>query len=154
MEPSDWIRKYGTFDRELFVKNMQENPQQYIYELEQENKRLKCCNSYLESRMQESESKTKEVISLVKGVWPLMPRIGARKLYFMLESSLRELNVGRDKLFKVLKKNKMLVQPRRNYRITTDFHCRFRKHKNLVANMLLLTHPETGISLRRLHCQS
>lgn len=54
----NWIRKYGTFDRELFVKNMQEkSPRQRIYELEQENERLKRSNSYLESRIQESEDK-------------------------------------------------------------------------------------------------
>jgi len=54
----NWIRKYGTFDRELFVKDMQEqSPQQRIYELEQENERLKRSNTYLESRLNESEDK-------------------------------------------------------------------------------------------------
>ena len=54
----NWIRKYGTFDRELFVTDMTEkSPQQRIYELEQENERLKRCNSYLESRLQESDDK-------------------------------------------------------------------------------------------------
>lgn len=35
----------------------------------------------------------------------------------------------------------MLIQPKRNYRITTDSHHRSRKHKNLKADMII-THPE------------
>lgn len=54
----NWCRKYGTFDRELFVKDMlKKTPEQRIYELEQENKRLTRCNTYLESRLTESEDK-------------------------------------------------------------------------------------------------
>ena len=87
------------------------------------------------------QSKAKDVVSLVNEVRSLMPLIGTRKLYYMLEPSLRELNVGRDQLFRILKANNMLIQPKRNYRITTDSHHRFRKHKNLVADMVL-THPE------------
>lgn len=53
-----WVRKYGTFDREMFVKDiMEKTPQQRIYELEQENERLKRSNSYLEKRLAESEDK-------------------------------------------------------------------------------------------------
>lgn len=54
----NWCRKYGTFDRELFVNGMQKKtPEQRIYELEQENQRLTRCNTYLESRLTESEDK-------------------------------------------------------------------------------------------------
>ena len=86
-------------------------------------------------------SKSEDVLSLVKEVRSLMPRIGTRKLYYILEPSLRKLSVGRDKLFRILKANNMLIHPKRNYRITTDSHHRFRKHKNLVAAMEL-SHPE------------
>ena len=54
----NWCRKYGTFDRELFVNGMhKKTPEQRIYELEQENQRLTRCNTYLESRLTESEDK-------------------------------------------------------------------------------------------------
>jgi len=89
----------------------------------------------------EKRSKSQDVLSLVKEIRSLMPRIGTRKLYYMLEPSLRKLSVGRDKLFRILKANNMLIHPKRNYRITTDSHHRFRKHKNLVADMEL-SHPE------------
>jgi transposase InsO family protein len=70
-----------------------------------------------------------------------MPRIGFRKLYYLLYAQLQELKVGRDKFLSILKANHLLIKPKRNYRITTDSHHRFRKHKNLVAEMEL-THPE------------
>jgi len=89
----------------------------------------------------EKQSKADKVISLVQDVRSLMPRIGTRKLYHMLESSLCALHVGRDKLFMILKANQMLVTPKRSYRKTTDSHHRFRKHKNLI-DKLSLERPE------------
>ena len=70
-----------------------------------------------------------------------MPRIGVRKLHYLLQSDLKEIHVGRDKLFAVLKANNMLIKPKRNYRITTDSHHRFRKHKNLIKD-IAVDHPE------------
>ena len=70
-----------------------------------------------------------------------MPRIGTRKLYYLLQGSLQELGVGRDKLFSILKANHMLIKPKRSYHITTNSHHRFRKHKNLI-DQLGITRPE------------
>jgi len=64
-----------------------------------------------------------------------MPRIGARKLHYLLQADLKELYIGRDKLFTVLKANNLLIKPKRNYRITTNSHHRFRKHKNLIEDI-------------------
>jgi len=63
-----------------------------------------------------------------------MPKLGGRKLYHILKNELKALKVGRDKLFRILKANHMLIQPKRSYHITTDSHHRFRKHKNIVCN--------------------
>ncbi len=82
-----------------------------------------------------------QVVDLVKAVRVQMPRIGTRKLYYILQDSLRELGVGRDKLFSILKANHMQIIPKRSYHITTDSHHRFRKHKNIVAQ-LSIVHPE------------
>jgi transposase InsO family protein len=43
--------------------------------------------------------------------------------------------VGRDKLFRILKANHMLIKRKRSYHITTDSHHRFRKHKNIVSTL-------------------
>lgn len=70
-----------------------------------------------------------------------MPRIGTRKLYHLLHAPLTELRVGRDKLFRILRCNHLLVTPQRSYRKTTSSHHRFHKHKNLVEQ-LEVTRPE------------
>lgn len=64
-----------------------------------------------------------------------MPRLVVRKLYYKLQVDLSEPNIGRDKLFRILRANLMLIKPKRSYHITTDSHHRFRKHKNIVSNI-------------------
>jgi len=64
-----------------------------------------------------------------------MPKLGTRKLYYLLKDELSILNVGRDKLFRILRANHMLIKPKKSYQITTDSHHRFRKHKNLISTL-------------------
>ena len=87
------------------------------------------------------QERAKQVVDLVYGIRSTMPRLGTRKLYHLLHDSLRDLNVGRDKFFSILKANHLLIKPKRNYRITTNSHHRFRKHKNLIDG-LELNRPE------------
>lgn len=75
------------------------------------------------------------VLSLVSEVRISLPRLGTRKLYHLLKSSLKDVNVGRDKLFTILRANHLLIKPKRNYKITTDSKHHYRKHKNLVMDM-------------------
>lgn len=91
--------------------------------------------------MSRHQQRAVDVVELVMDIRKLMPRIGTRKLYYLLEGQLRELGVGRDKLFSILNANHLSIKPKRSYRITTNSHHRFRKHKNLVAQMQL-TRPE------------
>ena len=81
------------------------------------------------------QSIAKKVIDLVREIRMIMPRLGGKKLYFLLKDQLLLLQVGRDKLFRILRANHLLIEPRRRYHITTDSHHRFRKHKNLVSTM-------------------
>ncbi|WP_368666938.1 IS3 family transposase [Dysgonomonas sp. 511] len=85
--------------------------------------------------------KAKQVVAMVESIRRDMPRIGFRKLYYLLYAPLKKLKIGRDKFLSILKANHMLIKPKRNYRITTDSHHRFRKHKNLIVDMPL-KHPE------------
>jgi putative transposase len=64
-----------------------------------------------------------------------MPRLGARKLYNILYDQLEIIKVGRDKFFRILSANHLLVKPTRSYRKTTNTHHRFKKHKDLVSNL-------------------
>lgn len=70
-----------------------------------------------------------------------MPRIGTRKLYYLLQPKLDSLGVGRDKLFAIMKANHLDIRPKRSYRVTTNSHHRFRKHKDLV-NGAIINRPE------------
>ena len=77
------------------------------------------------------------VVEMVRELRIQMPRLGARKLYFLLEPKLSKLGVGREKLFKILKANHLLIKPLKSYHKTTNSFHRFRKHKNLIEEMKL-----------------
>ena len=85
-------------------------------------------------RSKACRNKAEQVIELVENIRIKMPKIGGRKLYFMLNEPLKTLKIGRDKFFKILKANHLLIAPKRSYHITTNSHHRFRKHKNLVLD--------------------
>lgn len=72
-----------------------------------------------------------------------MPRIGTRKLYYMLkeEFSKKELKVGRDKLFSILREEGLLIKKKRNYTVTTNSKHWMRTYPNLLKE-LVLTRPE------------
>lgn len=90
----------------------------------------------------ENKRKTADkVVAMVENIRMTQPRIGSRKLYYLLQKELNGLNVGRDKLFDILRANHMLITPLRSYHVTTNSHHRFRKHKNIIAEMEI-TRPE------------
>lgn len=90
---------------------------------------------------QQRQEIASQVIELVREIRQQMPRIGTRKLYYLLEPKLNLLSVGRDRLFRILRANHLLIIPKRSYRITTNSHHRFRKHKNRIEQ-LAITRPE------------
>jgi putative transposase len=86
------------------------------------------------------------VLEQVRQVRMRMPRIGTRKLYHILRTSLNALSVGRDQLFLILRANHMLIVPSRTYRITTNSHHRFRKHKNLIDGIKIERPEQVWVS--------
>jgi len=95
---------------------------------------------------QKSHTRAEQVVMMVSDIRRDMPRIGFRKLYYLLYNPLRELGVGRDKFLSILKANQLLIRPKRNYRITTYSHHRFRKHKNLITDMPLERPEQVWVS--------
>lgn len=87
-----------------------------------------------------------KVVELVKQQRLLMPKIGTRKLYYLLENKLKELGVGRDKLFTILKANHLLIKPKKKYHITTNSHHRFRKHKNQIKDIEFIRPEQVWVS--------
>ncbi len=79
-------------------------------------------------------SKAQQVVALVKEKRMIQPKIGGRKLYFMLKEPLKSLSIGRDRFFDILRANHLLIVPKRSYHVTTNSHHRFRKHKNMILD--------------------
>lgn len=65
-----------------------------------------------------------------------MPRIGTRKLYYLIQHDLELLNIklGRDALFDYLRRENLLIYPKKNYVKTTHSKHWLRKHPNLLKH--------------------
>jgi putative transposase len=89
-------------------------------------------------RQQTSLMERSRTKNLVMGFRRLMPKIGTRKLHYLLGADIR---MGRDRLFELLRKEGMLIFKRRKYSQTTNSRHWLRKYPNLTKN-LKLTRPE------------
>ena len=87
------------------------------------------------------QDKAQLVVNMVLEIRTQMPRIGSKKLYYMLNQDLKTLKIGRDKLIDILRANHLLIVPRRSYQVTTNSHHRFRKYKNQILD-LQISKPE------------
>ena len=97
-------------------------------------------------RAAQIKDRATEVVESVEKIRAEMPRVGCRKLYYMLKPQMRSLSVGRDKMYSILRANHMLVSPVRSYHVTTNSHHRFRKHKNLVEGMDIVRPEQVWVS--------
>lgn len=78
-----------------------------------------------------------------------MPRIGARKLHYLLTGTLQQhgITIGRDKLFDLLDEYGLLVRRRKRKRTnTTDSNHPFRKYPNLVKELEVLRPNQLWVS--------
>lgn len=74
------------------------------------------------------------VQTMVTQVRLKQPRIGTRKLYYLLKERIAEtgIKLGRDGLFDGLRRAHMLVLPKKSYHKTTDSKHWMHKHPNLI----------------------
>lgn len=84
-----------------------------------------------EAALQERDGKVEK---LVREVRRRQPRIGGRKLHYLLHDrfSAAGIKLGRDALFATLKRVHLLVARAKAYHKTTDSFHRFHKHPNLL----------------------
>lgn len=85
-------------------------------------------------RERQCQVRAQAVVQLVQSIRLRQPRVGTRKLHSMLDDAFSQANikVGRDGLFDILRRERLLVQPQRAYHKTTNSHHRFRRHPNLL----------------------
>ncbi len=72
-----------------------------------------------------------------------MPRIGTRKLYYLIKDELNILHIkiGRDVLFNFLRAEHLLIKPKRSYVKTTNSKHWMKKYPNLIKD-IEVTKPE------------
>ena len=92
--------------------------------------------AYYKARQSQRErtQQTRQVLELVHAQRLRQPRLGTRKLHYLLSPALQAagIKLGRDALFDRLREAQLLVAPRRAYHKTTNSHHRFRRHPNLL----------------------
>lgn len=83
-----------------------------------------------------------KVIDIVTERRKILPREGVRKLMISLKQEFEKhhISIGRDTLFKILKKHHMLIAPKRASARTTMSYHRFYKYNNLIKD-LEITRP-------------
>jgi transposase InsO family protein len=72
-------------------------------------------------REKQKETEQERITSMVREIRITHPRLGTRKLLKKIEPNLeqKELKMGRDRLFDLLRSKKMLISPRKSRKITT-----------------------------------
>ena len=90
-----------------------------------------------EHRYLQREQELAPVKEMVQHIRMDMPRLGTRKLHYLIKEELesREIKMGRDALFDYLRRQNMLVRPKKNYTRTTMSKHWMRKHPNLLQTM-------------------
>jgi transposase InsO family protein len=102
-------------------------------------------HAYYDSLWRKESSLVKEDVILqeVASIRKDLPRLGTRKLHFVLRDKLvpHQIRFGRDYLFDLLAEHKLLVRQRKRKAITTDSRHWMKKYSNLVKG-LEITRPE------------
>jgi len=77
-----------------------------------------------------------------------MPRLGTRKLYFLLKQKFIELGIklGRDGFFDYLRSERLLVKPKRSYVKTTYSKHWMKKHPNLLKELVVKKPEDVFVS--------
>jgi transposase InsO family protein len=89
-----------------------------------------------EKRIEQRSTELAPVKDLVLALRRFMPRLGGRKLYFLLKPKLDEqgIKLGRDGFFNYLRDHRLLVQPIKRYTKTTHSKHWMKKHPNLMES--------------------
>jgi putative transposase len=94
-------------------------------------------------RKDEVTIKEEIILQLVHDIRLKLPRLGARKLLFLLQPQLlsHQVHIGRDALLDLLSHHKLLIRQRKRKVITTNSRHWMRKYGNLIKT-LIIDRPE------------
>ncbi|AMR33460.1 hypothetical protein A0256_19565 [Mucilaginibacter sp. PAMC 26640] len=99
-------------------------------------------------RSQHDSMKEEIILQLVHGLRGPLPRLGTRKLLFLLQPQLQShgISVGRDYLFELLDVHKLLIRQRRKKVFTTDSRHWMHKYSNLVKGVDIIRPEQVWVS--------
>lgn len=102
----------------------------------------------LRARQKRRAAQLAPVRELVQQVRRQLPRVGARKLHYLLSGRLQEqgIKLGRDGLFAYLRAENLLISPRRCYTRTTNSKHWLRKYPNLVKQLAVERSEQVFVS--------
>lgn len=88
------------------------------------------------------------ILKLVREIRNELPRVGVRKLLYLLLPLLEEHNItiGRDKLYELLRQQGLLLRYRRRRPYTTNSAHRFKKYPNLIRELVLTRTEQLWVS--------
>ena len=73
------------------------------------------------------------MLKRVQNIRKRQPQVGVKKIHRMLKA--QDINFGRDRLFDILRENRLLSRQKKRYAKTTYSRHRFRKYKNLIRDI-------------------
>jgi putative transposase len=99
-------------------------------------------------RCQTDSLKEEIILQLVYKIRESLPRLGTRKMLFMLHPQLasHRIEVGRDYLFDLFDAHKLLIRQRKRKVFTTDSRHWMHKYANLVKGMNIMRPEELWVS--------
>src|SRR5215475_53268 len=97
--------------------------------------------NYYHQRQERARAAVDEllVVELVRAERRRQPRLGGKKLWWLLRGELEQAGVGlgRDRFFGVLRRQKLLILRRKRTCVTTDSRHGFRVYANLARELEL-----------------
>ncbi len=92
-----------------------------------------------QNQAEKERMQTAIIIDEVQWIREKIPRVGGRKLFFMLNERLLEhqIKIGRDQFFNILRANNLLIKPRKRRAITTMSKHHLKKYPNLIIDLLI-----------------
>ena len=100
------------------------------------------------NRAEKRDKELSLIKPLVQEIRMHMPRLGTRKLYYLLKDEFVQqgIKVGRDALFDYLRSEHLLIRPKKNYTQTTNSKHWLRKYPNLLKDRKPLRCEEVFVS--------
>ena len=107
-------------------------------------------HAYYDAIWRKSQTLIKEdiVIQEVLSIRKQLPKLGTRKLHFLLKDRLKShgMSIGRDYLFGLLSAHNLLIRRRKRRTVTTDSRHWMKKYHNLVKDMEIARPEQVWVS--------